>query len=213
MMNELRSQKYKKLIQTTSYLPHFISLVVVCGMVIDFTSGRGFITHYVNLLTGKDYKNLLEVKEFYRAIYIASDIWQTAGWGSIIYLAALSGVDMSLYEAAKIDGATKGQTLFRVTIPMVMPSITICMFLTLSNSFKLFDQNLALTAGLPYIIQPDGSAIKTTEMLALNIYQTFYSQGTTSPGVAQAKAVVFFVLVAGLGLMQLAITRKKEVQQ
>ena len=112
-----------------------------------------------------------------------------------------------------IDGARGDQTLFRVIIPNVMPSITICTFLSLTNGFKLFDQNLALTAGLPFIIQPDGSAIKTTEMMALNIYQTFYSQGSTSPGIAQAKAVIFFLLVAGLGLAQLSITRKKEVQQ
>ncbi len=139
--------------------------------------------------------------------------WQQVGYMMIIYIAGLQAVSEDIHEAAMIDGANGWQKLFKVTIPNVMPSITICTFLTLTNGFKLFDQNLALTAGLPYIIQPDGSAIKTTEMLALNIYQTFYSQGSTSPGVAQAKAVVFFVLVAGLGLMQLAVTRKKEVQQ
>ena len=139
--------------------------------------------------------------------------WQQVGYMMIIYIAGLQAVSEDIHEAAMIDGANGWQKLFRVTIPNVMPSITICTFLTLTNGFKLFDQNLALTGGLPYIIQPDGSAIKTTEMLALNIYQTFYSQGSTSPGVAQAKAVVFFVLVAGLGLMQLAITRRKEVQQ
>ena len=139
--------------------------------------------------------------------------WQQVGYMMIIYIAGLQAVSEDIHEAAMIDGANGWQKLFKVTIPNVMPSITICTFLSLTNGFKLFDQNLALTAGMPYIIQPDGSAIKTTEMLALNIYQTFYSQGSTSPGVAQAKAVVFFVLVAGLGLMQLAITRKKEVQQ
>ena len=118
-----------------------------------------------------------------------------------------------MLEAAKIDGANKRQTLFRVTIPNVMPSITICTFLGLTNGFKLFDQNLALTAGQPFIIQPDGSAIKTTEMLALNIYSTFYNSNTTATGVAQAKAVLFFILVAGLGLIQLSYTRKREVQQ
>lgn len=151
MMNELRSQKYKKLIQTTSYLPHFISLVVVCGMVIDFTSGRGFITHYVNLLTGKDYKNLLEVKEFYRAIYIASDIWQTAGWGSIIYLAALSGVDMSLYEAAKIDGAGKWKQLWNVTIPGIMPTIVIMFILKVGHLMTIgADKTILLYKEITY---------------------------------------------------------------
>ncbi|MBQ7896233.1 MAG: sugar ABC transporter permease, partial [Oscillospiraceae bacterium] len=105
------------------------------------------------------------------------------------------------------------QTLWKVTIPNVMPSITICMFITLTNGFKLFDQNLALTGGLPYIINPDGSSVHTTEMLALNIYNTFYGQSSNARGTAQAKAVLFFILVASIGLMQLSATRKKEVQQ
>ena len=139
--------------------------------------------------------------------------WQQVGYMMIIYIAGLQAVPEDMLEAAKIDGARSSQTLFRVIIPNVMPSITICTFLSLTNGFKLFDQNMALTGGLPYLQQADGSVIKTTEMLALNIYNTFYSSGSTSPGVAQAKAVVFFLLVAGLGLAQLSITRRKEVQQ
>ena len=118
-----------------------------------------------------------------------------------------------MLEAARIDGANGRQTLFKVTIPNVMPSITICTFLSLGNGFKLFDQNLALTGGQPYIINPDGSSVHTTEMLALNIYNTFYGQNSNSRGTAQAKAVLFFVLVAALSLIQLNSTRKKEVQQ
>ena len=139
--------------------------------------------------------------------------WQQIGYMMIIYIAGLQAVPEDMIEAAKIDGANKWQTLFRVTIPNVMPSITICTFLSLTNGFKLFDQNLALTAGQPFIIQPDGSTIKTTEMLALNIYNTFYGNASISHGTAQAKAVLFFILVAALGLIQLAVTRKKEVQQ
>ena len=131
----------------------------------------------------------------------------------IIYIAGLQSVPEDMLEAAKIDGATRTQTLFRITIPNVMPSITICTFLSLTNGFKLFDQNLALTAGQPFIIQGDGSTIKTTEMLALNIYNTFYGQSSASKGVGQAKAVLFFILVAALGLLQLSYTRKREVQQ
>ena len=139
--------------------------------------------------------------------------WQQIGYMMIIYIAGLQSVPTDMLEAAKIDGASGRQTLFKVIIPNVVPSITICTFLSLTNGFKLFDQNLALTGGLPFIIQPDGSAIKTTEMLALNIYSTFYSQASTAPGYAQAKAVIFFILVASLGLIQLYFTRKKEVQQ
>ena len=139
--------------------------------------------------------------------------WQQIGYMMIIYIAGLQAVPEDMLEAAKIDGANGAQTLFRVTIPNVMPSITICMFLSLTNGFKLFDQNLALTGGLPYIINPDGTSVHTTEMLALNIYNTFYGQNSSSRGVAQAKAVLFFVLVAAIGLFQLTSTRKKEVQQ
>lgn len=139
--------------------------------------------------------------------------WQQIGYMMIIYIAGLQAVPEDMIEAAKIDGANKWQTLWKITIPNVMPSITICTFLSLTNGFKLFDQNLALTAGQPFIIQPDGSTIKTTEMLALNIYNTFYGNASISHGTAQAKAVLFFILVAALGLLQLAFTRKREVQQ
>ena len=137
--------------------------------------------------------------------------WQKIGYMMIIYIAGLQAVPEDMLEAAKIDGANGRQTLFRVTIPNVMPSITICTFLSLTDGFKLFDQNLALTGGQPYIINADGSSVHTTEMMALNIYNTFYTTNTATRGVAQAKAVLFFVLVAGLSILQLRMTRDKEV--
>ena len=128
--------------------------------------------------------------------------WQLIGYMMVIYIAGFQNIPEDLSEAAAIDGASKLQTLFRVKIPMMMPSITICVFLTLSNSFKMFDQNLALTGGAPE---------NTTEMLALNIYNTFY--GVTGwQGVGQAKAVVFFIIVAVIALIQLRATQSKEVQ-
>ena len=139
--------------------------------------------------------------------------WQQIGYMMIIYIAGLQAVPEDMLEAAKIDGANGWQSLFKITIPNVMPSITICTFLSLTNGFKLFDQNLALTGGQPFIINPDGTALHTTEMLALNIYNTFYGQNVNSRGVAQAKAVLFFILVASIGLIQLRATRNKEVQQ
>ena len=137
--------------------------------------------------------------------------WQQVGYMMIIYISGLNSIPDSLYEAARVDGATRGQILRRITLPMMMPSITICTFLTLTNSFKLFDQNLALTAGEPGI-QSAGNTIYSTEMLALNIYNTFYQNANTR-GVGQAKAVIFFILVAVIALAQLYATRKKEVQQ
>ncbi len=137
--------------------------------------------------------------------------WQQIGYMMIIYIAGLQAVPDDMLEAAKIDGANKRQSLFRVIIPNVMPSITICMFLTLTNSFKLFDQNLALTGGAPSVIM-NGAKVNMTELLALNIYST-YNINKNWHGAAQAKAVVFFILVASLALAQLSATRKREVQQ
>ena len=131
--------------------------------------------------------------------------WQQIGYMMIIYIAGLQNVPTDMLEAASIDGATPLQTLFKIKLPMVMSSITICLFLTITNSFKLFDQNLALTGGDP---------AHSTEMLALNIYQTFYARsGPMWKGIGQAKAVIFFVLVVIIALGQLGLTRSKEVQQ
>ena len=137
--------------------------------------------------------------------------WQQIGYMMIIYIAGLQNVSDDLLEAAAIDGASAWTTLWKVKIPMVMPSITICVFLTLTNSFKLFDQNLALTGGMPSLMV-DGAKINATELLALNIYST-YNISKNYHGVAQAKAVIFFLLVAVLALAQQMATRRKEVQQ
>ena len=120
----------------------------------------------------------------------------------IIYIAGIQNIPGELIESAKIDGASKWMTLRKITIPLVMPSITICLFLTMSNAFKLFDQNLALT---------DGAPGGKTAMLALDIYKTFYNK-VGSEGVGQAKAVIFFLIVAVIMLLQLNITRKREVE-
>ena len=131
--------------------------------------------------------------------------WQQIGYMMIIYIAGLQNVPVDLVEAARIDGATSSQILFKIKIPMVMPSVTICTFLTLTNSFKLFDQNLALTGGEP---------AHASEMLALNIYQTFYVRsGPQWKGIGQAKAVLFCILVIAISSLQLKLTKSKEVQQ
>lgn len=129
--------------------------------------------------------------------------WQLIGYMMVIYIAGLQNIPEDLIEAAAIDGASPAKTLFKVKIPMVMPSVTICMFLTLTNSFKMFDQNLALTAGAPE---------RSTEMLALNIYNTFYGRAGWQ-GVGQAKAVIFFIIVAVIALVQLKLTSRREIEQ
>ncbi len=130
--------------------------------------------------------------------------WQQIGYMMIIYIAGLQSIPSSYLEAANIDGASRWQTLWKVKIPNVMPSITICLFLTLTNSFKLFDQNLALTGGDPN---------HATDMLALNIYNDFYTGSARFRGVGQAKAVIFCIMVIVIALIQLRATRSKEVQQ
>lgn len=128
--------------------------------------------------------------------------WQLIGYMMIIYIAGIQNIPGDIMEAAKVDGAGAFTVLTRITIPSVMPSVTICLFLTITNSFKLFDQNLALTAGAPG---------DRTQMVALDIYNTFYSR-TGFEGVGQAKAVIFFIIVAVISLAQLYITRRKEVE-
>lgn len=129
--------------------------------------------------------------------------WQQIGYMMIIYIAGIQNIPGELIEAAKIDGATAPQVLMNVTLPMVMPSITVCTFLTLTNGFKLFDQNLALTNGAPSDM---------SQMMALNIYDTFYARQGFE-GVGQAKAVLFFIIVAVIAVGQNVLTRSKEVQQ
>ena len=195
--------KGSNLFRTVFFMPNLIGGIVlgyIWSMIFDGILGR-FGTSI-----------LLESRFGFWGLIILM-CWQQVGYMMIIYIAGLQAVPEDMLEAARIDGATKSQALFKVTIPNVMPSITICMFLTLTNGFKLFDQNLALTNGQPIVMQEGGAAIKTTEMLALNIFTTYNNSSPNAHGTAQAKAVIFFILVAGLGLAQLAYTRKKEVQQ
>ena len=187
--------------RTVFFMPNLIGGIVlgyIWAMIFD-----GVLSRYGTSI-------LLKSQYGYWGLQILM-AWQQIGYMMIIYIAGLQAVPEDILEAAKIDGANAWQTLWKVTIPNVMPSITICTFLTLTNSFKLFDQNLALTAGRPFI-QNAGEAVKTTEMLALNIYSSFYAS-TTNRGVGQAKAVIFFVLVAAISILQLSSSRKKEVQQ
>ena len=198
------TQKMKgaNLFRTVFFMPNLIGGVVlghIWSMIFD-----GILRHYSTQLV------LDSTLGFWGLVILVA--WQQIGYMMIIYIAGLQAVSEDMLEAANIDGANGFQKLFKVTIPNVMPSITICTFLTLTNSFKLFDQNMALTGGSPVIVNPDGSQIKTTEMLALNIFNT-YNINKNWHGVAQAKAVVFFILVAVLALAQQWATRRKEIEQ
>ena len=188
-----RKIKGTNLFRTVFFMPNLIGGIIL-GYIWQQMINAALLKYETTLVANPTYG-------FWGLIILMN--WQMIGYMMIIYVAGLQNVPTDLIEAAEIDGATSLQTLFKVKIPMVMPSITICLFLTVSNSFKLFDQNLALTAGAPS---------KKTAMLALDIYNTFYGRSGFE-GVGQAKAVLFFIVVAVIALGQLVLTRRKEVEQ
>ena len=184
------------LFRTVYFMPNLIG-----GIVLGYI--WNILINCVLSLTGQPLLALNTSAGYWGMIVLMC--WQQIGYMMIIYIAGLQSIPTEYIEAARIDGATPLQILFQVKIPNVMPSITICLFLTLTNSFKLFDQNLALTGGDPN---------HATEMLALNIYNNFYARsGAAWKGIGQAKAVVFCIMVIAISMIQLRATRSKEVQQ
>ncbi|MBE5875208.1 MAG: sugar ABC transporter permease [Lachnospiraceae bacterium] len=187
-----RKIKGTNLFRTVFFMPNLIGGIVL-GYIWQQIINAVLLQYETTLVANAAYG-------FWGLVLIMN--WQMIGYMMIIYIAGLQNVPTDVLEAAQIDGANGLQTLFRVKLPLVMPSVTICLFLTVSNSFKLFDQNLALTAGAPG---------KRTAMLALDIYNTFYGRSGYE-GVGQAKAVLFFIIVAIIALTQLAATRRREVE-
>lgn len=188
-----RKMKGTNLFRTVFFMPNLIGGIVL-GYIWQLIL-NGILGYFDKTLT------FSATYGFWGLVVLMN--WQQIGYMMVIYIAGIQNIPGDVMEAAKIDGANKWQILKSITIPMVMPSITICSFLTLTNGFKLFDQNLALTAGAPS---------NNSEMLALNIYNTFYGR-TGWEGVGQAKAVLFFIMVAAIAMIQLRATRSKEVQQ
>lgn len=188
-----RKIKGTNLFRTVFFMPNLIGGIIL-GYVWQSMINAILVNYETTLVANAKYG-------FWGLVILIN--WQLIGYMMIIYIAGLQNVPTELLEAAKIDGATSWQTMKKITIPMVMPSITICLFLTVSNCFKVFDQNLALTAGAPS---------KKTAMLALDIYNTFYGR-VGFEGVGQAKAVIFFIVVAVIAVTQLRLTRSKEVEQ
>lgn len=185
--------KGTNIFRTAFFMPNLIGGIVL-GYIWQLLL-NGILAHFQKTLTYNS------AYGFWGLVILMC--WQQIGYMMIIYISGIQNIPGELIEAAKIDGATNAQILKNVTIPMVMPSITICTFLTLTNGFKLFDQNLALTNGEPS---------NMSELLALNIFNTFYGRSGFE-GVGQAKAVIFFILVALIAVGQNYLTRRKEVQQ
>ena len=188
-----QSMRGTNLFRTVFFMPNLIGGIVL-----------GYIWQLIFNGILAPYGKALALNEWYGFVGLVILVaWQQIGYMMIIYIAGLQSIPGDIMEAASIDGAGSLYRLFKITIPMMMTSITICTFLSITNGFKLFDQNLSLTAGEPS---------KMSEMMALNIYNTFFGR-TGWEGVGQAKAVLFFILVVCIGLIQLRITRSKEVQQ
>ena len=189
------TQKFKgtNLFRTVFFMPNLIGGIVL-GYIWQLIFS-GILVHFNTAL------NLNARLGFWGLVILVC--WQQIGYMMIIYISGLQAIPTDVMEATEIDGANGVQKLFRVTLPIMMPSITICTFLTLTNGFKLFDQNLALTGGAP---------MKQTELMALNIYQTFYGR-VGFEGVGQAKAVIFFLIVIVMAGLQQYFTKSKEVQQ
>lgn len=189
LINEIRQTKFKRVVQTVSYIPHFISLVVVCGLIKNYVSRTGFITVLLSYFTGMEPANLLNNQAYYYPIYILSSIWQGMGWDAIIYIAALSAVDVSLYEAATIDGAGKWKQVIHVTIPAILPTIIIMFIMRVGNLLNVgYEKTLLLYNPLIY---------ERADIISSSVYRLAFEtqQWSYSTAVGLFNSVVNFLLV------------------
>lgn len=191
LINEVRRERYKRFVQTVTYIPHFVSIVVVCGMVTEMTSTEGLINDVIALFGGMR-ENLLIKKELFRTIYVTSGIWTNIGWGSIIYLAALSNVDVQLYEAAIIDGANRFKQLWHITLPSITPTIIVLLILDIGSLLSIgWEKVLLLYSPLTY---------DTADIIATYVYR----RGLEMADYSFASAIGLMNSVVNLLLLYLA---------
>lgn len=200
LLNELRAKRFKKTVQTITYLPHFISLVVVTGIIKDFTQSTGLINDII-VMFGGERSSLIQNPALYRTIYIVSDIWQGIGWGSIIYLSALSGVDQQLYEAASIDGASKLQQLFHISLPGIVSVISIQFLLTIGRILSIGYEKI--------ILLYNGATYETADVISTYVYR----RGLIEANYSYGAAVSIFQSVIALFLVVMANKAAKKVGQ
>ena len=175
LLNEIRCTGFKRVVQTISYLPHFISVMVICGMILDFTASDGLIGDILFVLTGER-QNIMLNADVFQGLYVGTDIWQSIGWGSIIYLAALAGVDQQLYEAAVIDGASRWKQTLHVTIPGIMPTIIIMLILRIGQMMNLGFEKIMLLSNETIMAKAD--------VISYYTYRVGLSGGDYSYGTA-----------------------------
>lgn len=185
LLNEIRQQRFKRIVQTCSYLPHFISLVVVCGMIISFLASDGPVNSIIKFFGGKPYP-WLQRAEWFRPIFVFSGIWQGTGWGSVIYLAALTAINPELYEAAVIDGAGRWQRMWHITLPGIAPTVTIMFLLNMGQMLNVGYQKVLLLYS--------GATYETADVLGTYIYR----RGITGADYGFATAVGLFQSLVGL---------------
>lgn len=189
MLNEMRAKKYKSVMQTVSYLPHFVSSVVVCGLVSLFCQSTGLLTSAFNALGIADKVDLLAYPQYFRSIYVIMDIWQSVGWGSIIYLATLSNVDLNLYEAADIDGAGRFRKIWNITLPSLMPVIVVQLIMRIGSMMSLGAGNV--------ILLYRASTYETADIISSYVYRA----GLQNQKYSLGTAVDLFNSIINIGLL------------
>lgn len=200
LLNEIRREKFKRCIQTITYLPHFISLVVICGLIVDFTSTDGLFNAILSNF-GVEATNWLTKPEWFRTIYIGSGVWQSIGWDSIIFLAALTGIDPSLYEAAKIDGAGRWKQMLHVTLPGLMPTIVIMLILNIGGLMSVgYEKIILLYNSLTY---------ETADVISSYVYR----KGLQGGDYSFSTAVGLFESIIGFTLLIIANKLSKKITE
>jgi putative aldouronate transport system permease protein len=202
LINEVKNQPFKKIVQTISYMPHFISLVVVCSMVSLFTSEKAFIVQILQFFGYKGTQNLLNIKEYFVPIYVVSDIWQRTGWNCIIYLAALSAVDMELYEAARIDGAGRLRQTFHVTLPALLPTIVLLLILAVGGIMNVGYEKI--------ILLYNNFVMERADVISSYVYRRGLVNGnwSFSTAVGLFNSIINFALVVGANRISRMVTGK-----
>lgn len=191
LVNELRSKWFSRITQTITYMPHFVSMVVLCAMIREFVKEGGLVTDILSSVFGYDGKNLLSRSAYFTPIYVITNIWQGVGWGSIVYLAALTGIDMELYEAARVDGANRWKQTIHITIPSIMPTIIIMLIMRMGQIMGIGHEKIILLYNEGIYERAD---VISTYVYRMGIMNRQYS---FSSAVGLFNSVVNFILVIG----------------
>lgn len=201
LLNELRSPKYKRVVQTVSYLPHFISMVVICGMIVDFCGREGIVTNLFVAL-GMEPQNLLVNPDYFRSIYVVSGIWQSVGWGSILYLSALAGIDAELYEAASIDGAGRFKKMLHITLPNLVPIIMVLFIMRVGQAFTVGFEKI--------ILLYNQNTMEVADVISSYVYRRGILEGTEysyTTAVGLFNSVLNFILLISANYASKKLTK------